>query len=62
MKNTSLLTIAEYLNGMAARSWKPPLWCGWDDNAPALCKHDCQVEPDGKCCRRLPINSAGPVA
>jgi hypothetical protein len=32
-----------------------------DENAPALCDHGCEVEPDGKCCHGCPsiLRAAG---
>jgi hypothetical protein len=32
-----------------------------DENAPALCEHGCEVEPDGKCCHGCPsiLRAAG---
>ena len=54
MNNTNLMTIAEYLKrGRTFMEIAHAVLLG-DENAPALCEHGCEVEPDGKCCHVCP--------
>jgi hypothetical protein len=62
MNNTNRMTIAEYLkrNGRTLMEIAHAVLLG-DENAPALCEHGCEVEPDGKCCHGCPsiLRAAG---
>ena len=62
MNNTNLLSITEYLkrDGRTLVEIAEAVMFG-DENAPALCEHGCEVEPDGKCCRGRPsiLRAAG---
>jgi hypothetical protein len=58
MKNTSLLTMAEYLNGMAARSWKSPMLSYWGQRSGPL-QTRLSSRAGWKVLPRLPINSGG---
>ena len=62
MNNTNRMTIAEYLkrDGRTLMEIAHAVLLG-DENAPALCEHGCEVEPDGKCCHGCPsiLRAAG---
>jgi hypothetical protein len=62
MNNTNLLTIAEYLK-RDGRTLMEPAYAVLlrDENAPALCEHGCEVEPDGNFCHGCPsiLRAAG---
>jgi len=62
MNNMNLMTIAEYLkrDGRTLTEIAHAVLLG-DENAPALCEHGCEVEPDGKCCHGCPsiLRAAG---
>jgi hypothetical protein len=62
MKNMNRITIAEYLkrDGRTLMDIARAVLLG-DENAPALCEHGCEVEPDGKCCHGCPsiLRAAG---
>ena len=62
MENVNLLTIKEYLkrDGRSLMEIAEAVMLG-DENAPALCDHGCEVEPDGKCCHGCPsiLRAAG---
>jgi hypothetical protein len=62
MNNTNRITIADYLKryGRTLMEIAHAVLLG-DENAPALCEHGCEVEPDGKCCHGCPsiLRAAG---
>ena len=62
MENDDLLTINEYLkrHGRSLMEIAEAVMFE-DENAPALCEHGCEVEPDGKCCHGCPsiLRAAG---
>jgi hypothetical protein len=62
MENANLLTINEYLkrDGRSLTEIAGAVMFE-DENAPALCDHGCEVEPDGKCCHGCPsiLRAAG---
>ena len=62
MENANLLTINEYLkrDGRSLMEIAEAVMFE-DENAPALCDHGCEVEPDGKCCHGCPsiLRAAG---
>ena len=62
MENDNLLTINEYLkrDGRSLMEIAEAVMFE-DENAPALCEHGCEVEPDGKCCHGCPciLRAAG---
>ncbi len=62
MENANLLTINEYLkrDGRSLMEISEAVMFE-DENAPALCDHGWEVEPDGKCCHGCPsiLRAAG---
>ena len=49
-RNSVRLTLEEFLerDGRSLNAILQDVVCG-DENAPALCNHGCEVEPDGTC-------------